>query len=82
MSVWSQVVTPADGQAWVTGASAGIGRAVALRLADEGWTVWVTARSAGKLEALAAERPGRIRALPADITDADAMIAAVAAITA
>ena len=82
MSVWSQVVSPADGSAWVTGASAGIGRAVALRLADEGWTVWATARSADKLDALAAERPGKIRALPGDITDAAAMIAAVEQITA
>lgn len=81
MSVWSQVVSPADGQAWVTGASAGIGRAVALKLADDGWTVWVTARSADKLEVLAAERPGKIKALPADITDAAAMVGAVDAIT-
>ena len=81
MNIWTQVVSPKDGQAWVTGASAGIGRAVALRLADDGWTVWVTARSAGKLDALAAERPGRIKALPADITDAGAMVAAVETIT-
>lgn len=82
MSVWRQVVTPVDGHAWVTGASAGIGRAVALRLADEGWTVWATARSADKLHALAAEWPDRIRALPGDITDAAAMAAAVETITA
>lgn len=73
---------PADGAAWVTGASAGIGRAVALRLADEGWTVWVTARGAEKLEALAAERPDRIRSLPCDVTDRARMAEAVATITA
>ena len=82
MSVWSQIKRPSDGAVWVTGASAGIGRATALKLADEGWTVWVTARSADKLEALAAERPGKIMPLPGDITDADAMRAAVAEITA
>lgn len=73
---------PADGAAWVTGASAGIGRAVALRLADEGWTVWATARRADALEALAAERPGRIRPLPCDVTDRGGMAAAVAAMAA
>ncbi|MEO1000055.1 MAG: SDR family NAD(P)-dependent oxidoreductase, partial [Pseudomonadota bacterium] len=51
MGVFSQVVTPADGVAWVTGASGGIGRALCLRLAREGWTVWATARRAEALEA-------------------------------
>ncbi|MFN3262247.1 MAG: SDR family NAD(P)-dependent oxidoreductase [Pikeienuella sp.] len=82
MSVWSKRMRPADGAAWVTGASAGIGRAVALRLADEGWTVWATARRADALEALAAERPGKILPLPCDVTDRGGMAAAVAAITA
>lgn len=81
MSVWKQVVRPADGAAWITGASAGIGRATALRLADDGWTVWATARSVDKLNELAAERPGKIHALPGDVTDADAMNAAIAKIT-
>lgn len=73
---------PSDGAVWVTGASAGIGRATVLRLADEGWTVWATARSADKLDALAAERPGKIRALPCDVTDRDGMARAVETITA
>jgi NAD(P)-dependent dehydrogenase (short-subunit alcohol dehydrogenase family) len=35
-----------DGRiAWVTGASRGIGRGVAVSLGAAGWTVWVTARS-------------------------------------
>lgn len=72
---------PGDGAVWVTGASAGIGKATALRLADEGWTVWITARSADKLEAVAAERPGKIHALPCDVTDQAGMAAAVKTIT-
>jgi NADP-dependent 3-hydroxy acid dehydrogenase YdfG len=83
MSVFSKVFTPRDGAAWITGASGGIGRATALALAAEGWTVWVTARSADDLEALAAEATaGEIRPLPGDVTDAEAMEQAVARITA
>ncbi|PJA60689.1 MAG: oxidoreductase, partial [Rhodobacterales bacterium CG_4_9_14_3_um_filter_71_31] len=69
MGVWSQVARPADGAAWVTGASAGIGRALTLALADRGWTVHATARNAEALAALAAERPGRIVAQPGDVAD-------------
>lgn len=82
MSIWSKRMTPADGAAWVTGASAGIGKAVAERLADEGWTVYATARNAEALAAMAAARPDRIRALPCDVTDRAAMEAAVATIAA
>ena len=82
MSVWSKRMRPGDGAAWITGASAGIGRATALALADKGWTVWATARSSEKLDKLAAERPGKIRALPCDVTDREAMAAAVATIEA
>ncbi|MBW9086629.1 SDR family NAD(P)-dependent oxidoreductase [Rhizobium wenxiniae] len=63
--------------AWITGASSGIGRAVALRLADRGWRVAVSARSLEKLEALARERPGLIHAYPLDITDGEALRNAV-----
>ncbi|AYD01594.1 SDR family NAD(P)-dependent oxidoreductase [Neorhizobium sp. NCHU2750] len=63
--------------AWVTGASSGIGRAVALRLADEGFIVAVSARSADKLDALVAERPGAIHAYPLDVTDRQALKDAV-----
>jgi NAD(P)-dependent dehydrogenase (short-subunit alcohol dehydrogenase family) len=60
--------TPSDGVAWITGASTGIGRALALRLARDGWTVAATARSADKLEALATEATGRIVPVPGDVT--------------
>jgi short-subunit dehydrogenase len=66
--------------AWVTGASSGIGRAVAVRLADDGWRVAASARSEDKLAALAAERPGVIHSYPVDVTDAQAMIDTVHAI--
>ena len=73
--------TPEDGIAWVTGASAGIGRALALRLAGQGWRVAVTARRTAELDALAVAAPeGSIVAFPGDITDAVRMADIVAAI--
>jgi NAD(P)-dependent dehydrogenase (short-subunit alcohol dehydrogenase family) len=75
---------PADGAAWITGASEGLGRALALNLAAKGWTVYVSARSADKLEALSTgfSGAGRIIPLPLDVTDRDANRRAVEAITA
>jgi NAD(P)-dependent dehydrogenase (short-subunit alcohol dehydrogenase family) len=81
-SVWAQVARPADGVAWITGASAGIGRATALALADRGWEVHATARNVAALDALAAERPGRIVPRPCDVADRAAMAALVASIEA
>lgn len=57
--------------AWVTGASAGLGRALALRLAKAGCRVAVSARSADKLTELAAQSPG-IHPFPLDVRDANA----------
>jgi NAD(P)-dependent dehydrogenase (short-subunit alcohol dehydrogenase family) len=76
-------VTPADGVAWITGASTGIGRETARRLAAAGWTVAVTARGADGLATLAAEAPaGRIVPMPGDVTDPAAMAAIVGRIEA
>lgn len=52
----------------VTGASTGIGRVTALRLAGRGARVWAAARDERRLESLAAEHPG-ITAVPADVAD-------------
>jgi NAD(P)-dependent dehydrogenase (short-subunit alcohol dehydrogenase family) len=62
---------PDHGLAWVTGASSGIGKALALHLVREGFGVVVTARSHDKLVALQREAtgPGRIIVLDGDVTD-------------
>jgi len=58
---------------WITGAGKGIGRALALRMASEGWTVAASARTAVDLEALIVESGcDRIHAFPLDITDSKA----------
>ena len=67
---------PADGVAWVTGASSGLGRQVALQLAADGYTVAATARDADKLDILVREaaRSGHtIKAFPCDVADEAAM---------
>ena len=76
-------IEPQDGVAWVTGASSGIGAAVALELARRGWTVAATARRLDRLEALALSAdglPGRIVAHCGDVADPMAMAAVVEAI--
>ncbi len=58
--------------ALVTGASRGIGRAIALGFADAGADVAVAARTAGDLEVLVKEIEGKGRrglAIPTDVTD-------------
>jgi NAD(P)-dependent dehydrogenase (short-subunit alcohol dehydrogenase family) len=68
---------------WLTGASAGIGRALALRLARDGWRVAASARRIEELEALRTEAAGllgEVRPYALDVTDAAAVSACVAAI--
>ncbi|GLK84145.1 SDR family oxidoreductase [Ancylobacter defluvii] len=68
--------------ALVTGAGTGIGKAAALALAADGWTLALTGRRREPLEALAAEIGAAAHVLPADISDkpaVDALFAEVAA---
>lgn len=60
---------------WITGASGGIGRELAIELARRGARVAVSARNEQKLAELAAAHPGMV-AVPLDITDAAAVAAA------
>jgi short-subunit dehydrogenase len=76
---------PADGLAWITGASSGIGRAVALELARRGWRVAATARRADELDKLAAEAAAQgltILPCPGDVTDRAGLAQVVANIEA
>lgn len=68
--------------AWITGAGAGLGHAVALRLVQDGWTVAATARTEDDLTKLAAlaEARGRIFSFPGDVTDRAGMAAVAARI--
>ena len=66
---------------WITGASSGIGRDVALHLAKSGVRVAASARSADALVTLAAQQPG-ITAFPLDVTDRAAVAAVVRSIEA
>lgn len=62
------------GPVWITGASTGIGRALALRLAAQGKTVAVSARGKDRLNAVATEArslSGGIHAYPCDVTDGE-----------
>lgn len=56
--------------ALVTGAGRGIGRQTALALTDAGVRVAAVSRTAADLESLAAERPGLIFPVPADVSSA------------
>ena len=52
---------------WITGASSGIGRALALKFANENWHVAVSARRKELLEELAQNK--NISSFPLDVTD-------------
>ena len=61
-----------DKLAWITGASTGIGRVLALRLARDGWRVAASARGAEHLRTLESEGGGAVQIYPLDVTDAGA----------
>jgi NADP-dependent 3-hydroxy acid dehydrogenase YdfG len=64
---------------FITGASSGIGEALAREFAGRGATLGLLARRREALEALAAALPGRHHVYAVDVTDKDAMIAAARA---
>jgi short-subunit dehydrogenase len=63
----------AGARIWVTGASSGIGAALARELADRGARVAVSARRAAELAAVAGDR---MVVVPVDVTDRSATVAA------
>jgi len=68
----------------VTGAGSGVGRAVALRLAGEGWSVALVGRQAAGLNetrALAGPFADQLFVTPCDISDAKAVEALVEDVT-
>ena len=76
-----QPMTPKDGCVWITGASSGIGAALALELATQGWQVAISARRQAALDEIAQQHP-HIHAFVGDVTDRAAMHLVVAAIEA
>jgi short-subunit dehydrogenase len=64
---------------WVTGASSGIGAALARELADRGAVVAISARNEDKLREVAGDR---MHVVPVDVTDRDAALAAGASVRA
>jgi NAD(P)-dependent dehydrogenase (short-subunit alcohol dehydrogenase family) len=56
-------------RALITGGSAGLGRALAAGLADQGWEVVITGRDRARLDAAAAGLGPRVTAVAGDVTD-------------
>jgi NADP-dependent 3-hydroxy acid dehydrogenase YdfG len=61
----------------ITGASSGIGRATALRLADDGHTVFAAARRQDRLEELARGTTGTTIPVELDVCDPESVRTAV-----
>ncbi len=55
---------------WITGASSGIGRSLALKFAKEGWTVAASARRENLLQELHTENEN-IHSFPLDVTNTE-----------
>tara|TARA_Y100000741_G_C18152637_1_gene517872 strand:- start:132 stop:887 length:756 start_codon:yes stop_codon:yes gene_type:complete len=55
---------------WITGASSGIGKALAIKFANEGWQVAASARRENLLNELVKEN-SNIHSFPLDVTDKD-----------
>ena len=55
---------------WITGASSGIGKALAIKFANEGWQVAASARRENLLKELSDRYPN-IQSFPLDVTDSD-----------
>jgi NAD(P)-dependent dehydrogenase (short-subunit alcohol dehydrogenase family) len=68
---------PAEGCAWITGASSGMGLGMAERLAAAGWKVAISARGEDRLREAASGHDGRIMPFTLDVTDEDAAEALV-----
>lgn len=67
----------AGSAAVVTGASSGIGRAIAISLADRGASLYLIGRNEDRLEAAAAEvrkRSAAVQVVPMDLTDDGAIL--------
>lgn len=67
-------------KALVTGGSSGVGRALALRLAELGATVIITGRDRARLDAMADLRPGKIIPVVADLAEPDTVDDLIAAL--
>ena len=55
---------------WITGASSGIGKALAIKFAEEGWKVAASARRENLLKELSDQYPN-IQSFPLDVTKSD-----------
>ena len=77
--------SPSAGFAFVTGASSGIGRGVALELARRGYKVIATARRAAELDSLSRDATGlagSITSAPGDVTDRAGIAALIQSVAA
>lgn len=60
----------------ITGASSGIGRATALRLARKGWRVFGAVRKESDGQAITADADGKLEAILLDVTDRESITSA------